>query len=82
MKCDHPAERSPELLRIVASYSKQCQDALRIAILRLATTLNVPYEWQANVPMSRNNGLTDDQIEHIGTPGPVEGLPAELILAC
>jgi alkylhydroperoxidase family enzyme len=26
-------------------------------ILRAATVLDVPYEWQANVPMSLNNGL-------------------------
>ena len=36
-------------------------------ILRAATVLNVPYEWQANVPMSRNNGLSDADIEAIGT---------------
>ena len=36
-------------------------------ILRAATILNVPYEWQANVPMSLNNGLTQADIDAIGT---------------
>ena len=51
-------------------------------ILRAATTLNAPYEWQANVPMSRNNGLTLQQIEAIGTHGDVQGLPSDLALVC
>lgn len=38
-------------------------------ILRAATVLNVPYEWQANVPMSINNGLTQADIDAIGTAG-------------
>ena len=51
-------------------------------ILRAATTLNVPYEWQANVPMSRNNGLTEQEIQSIGTPGEVQGLKPDLALIC
>ena len=51
-------------------------------ILRSATVLNVPYEWQANVPMSRNNGLTQAEIDAIGTPGSVEGLPPDYALVC
>ena len=51
-------------------------------LLRAATVLNVPYEWQANVPMSRNNGLTEAEIDAIGTPGPVEGLSSECVLIC
>ncbi len=51
-------------------------------ILRAATVLNVPYEWQANVPMSRNNGLTEAEINHIGTLGAVVGLSPECALAC
>ncbi len=51
-------------------------------ILRAATVLNVPYEWQANVPMSRNNGLTQAEIHAIGTLGPVEGLSRECALIC
>jgi alkylhydroperoxidase family enzyme len=51
-------------------------------ILRAATVLNAPYEWQANVPMSRNNGLTENEIERIGTPGPVSGVAPALALIC
>ena len=35
--------------------------------------LNVPYAWQANVPMSRN-GLAEAEIDAIGMPRPVVGL--------
>ena len=51
-------------------------------ILRATTVLNVPYEWQANVPMSRNNGLTEAEIDHIGPPGSVVGLSPECALIC
>ena len=51
-------------------------------ILRAATVLNVPYEWQANVPMSRNNGLSDDEIARIGESGPVQGVPDATLLVC
>ncbi len=51
-------------------------------ILRAATVLDVPYEWQANVPMSRNNGLSDMEIERIGTPGPITSIPDDRALVC
>ena len=51
-------------------------------ILRAAAVLDAPYEWQANVPMSRNNGLSDAEIERIGTPGPVSGIPQDRALIC
>lgn len=51
-------------------------------ILRAATALDAPYEWQANVPMSRNNGLSEAEIERIGTLGPVTGLPPDRALVC
>ncbi len=51
-------------------------------ILRAATLLNTPYEWQANVPMSLNNGLTQAEIDAIGTSGNVEGMPPEYALVC
>jgi hypothetical protein len=43
--------------------------------------LGVPYEWQQNIPMARNAGLTDEQIALIAMEGPVTGLdlPANLI---
>ena len=49
-------------------------------IFRAATTLNAPYEWQANVQLSRNNGLTEQEIESIGTLGSKESLPASIAL--
>ena len=54
----------------------------QVVILRAATVLNVPYEWQANVPMSLNNGLTQDEIDRIGTADPVAGLRASYMLLC
>ncbi len=50
-------------------------------ILRAATILNVPYEWQANVPMSLNNGLTQDDIDAIGTPDGIVPQPYALVCA-
>lgn len=49
-------------------------------ILRAATVLDVPYEWQANVPMSLNNGLTQDEIDAIGTSG--GAVPGDYELVC
>jgi alkylhydroperoxidase family enzyme len=49
-------------------------------ILRAATVLDVPYEWAANVPISLNNGLSQSDIDAIGTPGAV--LPQEYALVC
>ncbi|MCQ8241530.1 carboxymuconolactone decarboxylase family protein [Rhizosaccharibacter radicis] len=49
-------------------------------ILRAATILNVPYEWQANVPMSLNNGLSQADIDAIGTKGGI--VPAAYALVC
>jgi Carboxymuconolactone decarboxylase family len=51
-------------------------------ILRAATVLNVPYEWQANVPMSQNNGLSEAEIAHIGTRGSIVGLSSKYALIC
>ena len=49
-------------------------------ILRAATVLDAPYEWQANVPMSRNNGLSDADIKAIGARG--GELPRAYALVC
>ena len=51
-------------------------------ILRAATVLDVPYEWQANVPMSLNNGLTEEEIARIGTAGSVSGIAPDRALVC
>ena len=53
-----------------------------ILILRAAWILNVPYEWEANVPMARNVGVTDADIANIATHGTVTGLDATANLIC
>lgn len=51
-------------------------------ILRAAKVLNVPYEWQANVLMARNAGLSPQEIEAAASDGPVRGVAAEYVLVC
>ena len=46
----------------------------QIIILRAAQLTECTYEWQANVIMSRNAGLTEQEIDRIGTEGPVTAL--------
>ncbi len=53
-----------------------------IIVLRTAHLLNVPYEWQANVPMARNVGVTDAEITQIASASPVTGLDATAALIC
>jgi carboxymuconolactone decarboxylase family protein len=40
-----------------------------VIILRAASVLNCPYEWQANERMAHNAGLTTSEIEAIGGDG-------------
>ena len=54
----------------------------QIIILRAAKILNAPYEWQANVPMSLNNGLTQLEIDAAATDGPVTGIGSDYVLVC
>ncbi|MBE7212206.1 MAG: carboxymuconolactone decarboxylase family protein [Gluconacetobacter diazotrophicus] len=54
----------------------------QMIILRAAKVLDAPYEWQANVPMSLNNGLTRDEVDAAAGDGPVEGVTADHVLAC
>ena len=49
-------------------------------ILRAASVLDVPYEWQANEQMAQNAGLTADHIDRLACEGPVEGLGEEFDL--
>lgn len=51
-------------------------------ILRAAKVLNAPYEWQANVQMARNAGLSPAEIDAAASDGPVSGLDAEFVLVC
>ena len=54
----------------------------QIIILRAAKVLNAPYEWQANVPMSLNNGLTQAEIDAAAADGPVAGIGSDSVLVC
>jgi Carboxymuconolactone decarboxylase family len=51
-------------------------------ILRAASILNVPYEWQANKVMASNAGLTDTEITATTTDGPVSGVAPDYVLIC
>jgi hypothetical protein len=51
-------------------------------ILRAASILDVPYEWQANKVMASNAGLTDTEIEATTSNGPVSGVAPEYVLIC
>lgn len=54
----------------------------QMIILRAAKVLNAPFEWQANVPMSLNNGLTQAEIDAAASDGAVEGIGADYVLVC
>ena len=54
----------------------------QIIILRAAKVLDAPYEWQANVPMSLNNGLTQAVIDAAASDGPVTGIGPDYVLVC
>ena len=51
-------------------------------ILRAATVLNAPYEWQANTQMAKNTGLSAIEIEAAGSDGPLVGINPEYVLVC
>jgi hypothetical protein len=51
-------------------------------ILRAASILDVPYEWQANRVMASNAGLTEAEIEATTSAGPVSGVAPEYVLIC
>ena len=54
----------------------------QIIILRAAQLTQCTYEWQANVVISRNVGLTEQEIDTIGADGPVTALDALGNLIC
>jgi hypothetical protein len=56
--------------------------ARQMIILRAAKVLNSPYEWQANVTLSTNNGLTSEDIDAASADGPVSGVHADYVLIC
>jgi alkylhydroperoxidase family enzyme len=51
-------------------------------ILRAATLLDSPYEWQANTQMAKNVGLSSKEIDAAASDGPVVGIDPEYILVC
>jgi alkylhydroperoxidase family enzyme len=51
-------------------------------ILRAAAVLNSPCEWQANVLMGKNTGLSAEEIDATATDGPVAGINPEYVLVC
>jgi hypothetical protein len=51
-------------------------------ILRAASILDVPYEWQANKVMASNAGLTAAEIDAAASDGPVTGVASDYVLIC
>jgi alkylhydroperoxidase family enzyme len=49
-------------------------------ILRAATVLDSPYEWQANAQMAKNVGLSPKEIQAAASDGPVAGIDPEYVL--
>jgi alkylhydroperoxidase family enzyme len=49
-------------------------------ILRAATVLDSPYEWQANTQMAKNVGLSPTEINAAASEGPVAGIDPEYVL--
>ena len=49
-------------------------------ILRAATVLDSPYEWQANAQMAKNVGLSPEEINAAASDGPVAGIDPEYVL--
>jgi alkylhydroperoxidase family enzyme len=54
----------------------------QLIVLRVATALGAPYEWQANSIIASNVGLTDAEIAAAASDGPVTGLDREQTLIC
>src|ERR1700722_7514940 len=62
----------PALIGMVNAVFGECEiDAKHreVIILRAASVLNCPYEWQANEQMARNAGLTTSEIDTIAGDG-------------
>lgn len=51
-------------------------------ILRSASILDVPYEWQASKVFATNAGLTTTEIEATTSDGPVSGVAPDYALIC
>jgi 4-carboxymuconolactone decarboxylase len=53
-----------------------------IAVLRVAHATHAPYEWAQHEQLARNVGVTEAEIEAIGTEEPVTSLDEECNLIC
>ena len=53
-----------------------------IAVLRVAHATHAAYEWAQHEQLARNAGVTQAEIEAIGTEGPVTSLDEECNLIC
>src|ERR1700741_2955177 len=51
-------------------------------ILRAATLLDSPYEWQANTQMAKNVGLSSKDGDAAASDGPAVGIDPEYVLVC
>jgi alkylhydroperoxidase family enzyme len=51
-------------------------------MLRAAKVLHCPYEWEANVVLATNIGLSDAEIEAAGSDGPVTHIQQDYVLIC
>jgi alkylhydroperoxidase family enzyme len=72
----------PALLAMVKAvfYGKDIDP--RIIVLRCAHLLDCPYEWQANMVMAPNAGVTADEIAAVGADGPVKSPDPAIRLIC
>jgi alkylhydroperoxidase family enzyme len=78
-------EMFPALLAMVKAvfYDKEIEPRLReVIVLRCAHLLDCPYEWQANMVMAPNAGVTMDEIAAVGADGPVESTDPGIRLIC
>lgn len=51
-----------------------------VIILRAASVLDCPYEWQANEQMAANAGLSAAEIDAVAADGPAYGIDSEYVL--
>ncbi len=75
----------PAVLAMVKAifYTKDIDPRLReIIVLRCAHLLDCPYEWQANMVMAPNAGVTADEIAAVGSDGPVASRDPAIRLIC
>ena len=75
----------PSLMRFVSAvFSAQgiTPRTREMIILRVSKVLNAPYEWQANIKMAANTGLSQEEVDAAAADGQVTGVCPEYILVC